>query len=200
MTTKSVGGIRHNYGVNSPRSDDLARILRGHVFVDETKTKDYVVAASTLLPNNVGAARKALRGQLLPGQDRIHFAKEGNRYRHRVLGTMCELDVQVTLYIAATRDERAGRAACLNAVLDDVIKDRAASLVVERDESLMKSDLELISRRLYPVNDKPTYRLEAPRAEPLLWISDAVAWCFQRGGEWTKACQPLISDRRRLEL
>ncbi len=80
---------------------------------------------------------------------------------------MCGLDVQVTLYIARTKDQRAGRAACLTVVVEDVLKDRATHLVIERDESLVRSDLELISDLLYPVTDKPAHRLEVPRSEPL---------------------------------
>lgn len=64
-------------------TDDLKRYLRGHVFVDETKTKDYVVAAAALPAAEVTQARKALRGLLLPRQDRVHFAKEKDAYRDR---------------------------------------------------------------------------------------------------------------------
>lgn len=181
-------------------ADDLNRYLRGHVFVDETKTRDYVVAAATLPAGKVTQARKALRGLLLPRQDRIHFAKEKDAYRDRVLHVMCGLEVQVTLYIAKTKDQRAGRAACLTAVVEDVLKDRAAHLTIERDESLMRSDLELISDLLYPVTDKPAYRLDVPRSEPLLWISDAVCWCYQRGGRWIDAARPLVVEVRHLAL
>ncbi|MER7607953.1 hypothetical protein [Nocardioides sp. NPDC127503] len=108
------------------------------------------------------------------------------------------LEVQVTLYVAKTKDQRAGRAACLIAVVEDVLKDRASHLVIERDESLMRSDLELISDLLYPVTNKPSYRLDVPRSEPLLWISDAVCWCYQRGGRWTDAASPLVVDVRHI--
>lgn len=183
----------------TPRTGaDLTRYLRGHVFVDETKPKDYVVAAATVPAGEVARARKTLRGLLLPRQDRIHFAKEKDAYRDRVLQVMCGLDAQVTLYIAKTKDQRVGRAACLTAVVEDVIKDRAAHLVIERDESLMRSDLQLVSDLLYPVTEKPTYRLDVPRSEPLLWISDAVCWCHQRGGRWMDATRPLVVDVRQL--
>ena len=194
----TVGALRDNGRVTSRPADDLNRYLRGHVFVDETKTKDYVVAAATLPASEVTQARKALRGLLLPRQDRIHFAKEKDAYRDRVLHVMRGLEVQVTLYIARTKDQRAGRAACLTAVVEDVLKDRATHLVIERDESLVRSDLELISDLLYPVTDKPAYRLEVPRSEPLLWISDAVCWCHQRGGRWIDAARPLVVDVRQL--
>lgn len=29
-----------------------------------------------------------------------------------------------------------------------------------------------------------TYELLATHADPLLWIPDAVAWCWNRGGTW----------------
>ena len=30
--------------------------------------------------------------------------------------------------------------------------------------------------------------------EPLLWVSDAVAWCVNRGGDWERLVRPLIIE------
>jgi len=34
--------------------------------------------------------------------------------------------------------------------------------------------------------------------EPLLWVSDGIAWCLQRGGPWASAVAPLIALRTTL--
>lgn len=181
-------------------SHDAARPTGGHVFVDETKGRDYIVAAATVLPGDVVQARKRLRALLLPGQKRMHFVSEKDSRRRQILATMSELGAQVTLYIAPTKKAHVGRTACLDAVLDDVIKHRAARLVLELDETVRRYDLAQISDRLYPLADKPVYQHATSSAEPLLWISDAVGWCYHRGSEWRAACAPLVIEHRRLQL
>jgi hypothetical protein len=38
-----------------------------------------------------------------------------------------------------------------------------------------------------------TYELEVPRKEPLLWLADAIAWSYAKGGDWQRRVNPLIS-------
>lgn len=94
------------------------------------------MAAAALMPGDVSAARRELRGLLLPGAERLHFTHEKPTRRKQILATMCALDVQVQLYVARTRDRVAGRRACMNAILDDVIAARARMLTFELDESV----------------------------------------------------------------
>jgi hypothetical protein len=47
-----------------------------HVFVDETKRSDYLLAAATLRSQDLGPTRQALAGLLLKGQSRLHMVKE----------------------------------------------------------------------------------------------------------------------------
>ncbi|GGO94393.1 hypothetical protein GCM10011584_35320 [Nocardioides phosphati] len=169
-----------------------------HVFVDETKARDYVMAAATVMPGDVNPARKILRGLLLPNQQRIHFTKEKDPRRKQLLTAMCQLDVQVHLYVARTRDHVAGRQACMKAILDDTLRLGATKLVLERDESLQEADRRFISDRFRLELDSPEYLHLAPKDEPMLWVSDAVAWCQQRGGDWRTLCADLVASTRHL--
>lgn len=169
--------------------------LRGpHVFVDETKTRDYVMVAAALLPGDVNIARRQLRGMLLPRAERIHFTHERNSRRRQVLAEMCELDVQVQIYAARTKDHVAGRHACMKAILDDVLEAKAQMLVLELDDSVAQADRRIIAERFRFEDQPPEYRHMRAKEEPLLWISDAVAWCYQRGGEWRELCRPLVLE------
>jgi len=56
-----------------------------HIFVDETKDRGYLIAASVVLPRDLQPARAALRALLLPGQRRIHFTKEKDPRRRAIL-------------------------------------------------------------------------------------------------------------------
>ncbi|MBU2698572.1 hypothetical protein [Pimelobacter sp. 30-1] len=169
-----------------------------HVFVDETKNRDYLMAAAAVLPGDVVDARRQLRGLLLPGAERVHFTHERPSRRRELLNAMRELDVQVTLYVARTRDHAAGRGSCMKAILDDVLKARAQMLVFELDESVAQADRRTIADRFRHEESPPLYRHLRAKEEPLLWISDAVAWCAQRGGEWLGLCDPLLVGRREL--
>lgn len=162
------------------------------VFVDETKARDYVMAAAALLPHGVSGARQQLRSLLLPGSERIHFTHERPARRRQLMAAMCELDVQVQMYVARTRDSVAGRRACMKAILDDVLAARARLVTFELDESLALADRRLIAERFRFEEAAPVYRQLRAKEEPLLWVSDAVAWCYQRGGEWRDLCRPLV--------
>jgi hypothetical protein len=84
----------------------MTRNTGPHVFVDGTKSRDYVMAAAAVLPGDLVAARKQLRGLLLPRQERIQFKGEKDSRRRQLMAEMCQLDVQVTLYVARPRTTR----------------------------------------------------------------------------------------------
>lgn len=50
----------------------------------------------------------------------------------------------------------------------------------------------MIASRLRYEAERPEYRQLPAKQEPLLWISDAVAWCHQRGGEWREMSAPIV--------
>lgn len=35
----------------------------------------------------------------------------------------------------------------------------------------------------------------APHVHPLLWVSDAVAWCCSNGGGWTRRVDAIVDSR-----
>jgi hypothetical protein len=70
-----------------------------HVFVDESKARGYIIAATVAPQACLRESRKTLRGLLLKGQDRLHFAKENDSYRRSILSSMCELGLLVDLYV-----------------------------------------------------------------------------------------------------
>ncbi len=46
--------------------------VNNHVFVDETKRRGYLLVASVVIPGEVDALRRTLRGLVLLGQRRLH--------------------------------------------------------------------------------------------------------------------------------
>ncbi|MDN5854471.1 MAG: hypothetical protein L0K86_16800 [Actinomycetia bacterium] len=112
--------------------------MRTHVFVGETKARGLIVAAATCAARDVNAYRSTMRSLLLPRQRRIHFHKESESRRHKVVGAILELDLTVRIY-AVDRDNAVSRRRCLEAIVRDAAA-TADRLVLERDESTRAAD------------------------------------------------------------
>jgi len=50
--------------------------VSGEVFIDETKHRNCVVVAAVVVPGDLAALRRTMRGLVLPGQRRVHMTKE----------------------------------------------------------------------------------------------------------------------------
>ena len=161
--------------------------MRTQVFVDESKARGLLVAAAVCVSGDVNRSRKRMRALLLGGERRIHFKKESDPRRRKIVAAIADMDVSVRLY-GRTTDDAAGRRACLDAVVRDA-SDNAERLVIERDESTLAFDRRVLfeATRRHGCADSLTYELLAPYADPMLWIPDAVAWCWTRGGDWRDA-------------
>jgi hypothetical protein len=168
------------------------------VFVDESKTKGYFVAAAAVLPNDAGTADKALRKLVRPGQERIHFKSEDAGSKKKLLSQMLQLPVLVNLYIVKGRNDKEARTLCLNALVQDLVAARVSKLLIERDESLEQADRRTIATALRVVGYQLAYDHVGPKEHAVLWVSDAVAWCHQAGGDWVRRAAPLVGAVRHL--
>jgi hypothetical protein len=164
-----------------------------HAFVDESKRHGLLVAAAIVQPRDLAPARTALRHLCLPGQSRLHFTKERDDRRRQILVAILKLGVVVDLYDAtAIRNQQQARAACLRAVVQD--------LAAEQDDSLVHSDQAVLytAVRDAGASERLTYEHMPARSEPLLWVADAAAWCWSRGGSWPGRLQPILRHTRTL--
>jgi len=177
-----------------PVADDLPR--GAHVFIDETKARDYLMVGVWIAPDRVPSMRLRVRELLLAGRFRLHFHKERDVHRKRALETFLTLGIVATVvridHGHASRDAR-GRA--LTALLGDAVGRAARRVVIEVDESLRQHDLQVARPVLGP--ETQLVHLRASQ-EPLLWVSDGIAWSLQRGGAWAAAVEPLIAKRTEL--
>lgn len=166
------------------------------VFVDESKSKAYYVAASVIAPADVTAARKSIAALCRPGQRRVHFKSESDSSRNAFLAGAIAAGLQTRLYVARNMADKPARMLCLERLLDDLVVAGARKLVLESDESLEQADLRTIARylRLIDGGRDLQYGHCKPHTEPLLWVSDAVAWCHQRGGDWIRKAAPLVQE------
>jgi hypothetical protein len=184
------------------RSNLLGRSgVSAHIFVDETKDRGYLIAAAVLVPRDLGPARTELRQLLLRGQSRIHFKKERDSRRHIILSKMVTLGAKVTIYDASAQcSEGEARASCLEATIADAADLGAHRLVLEQDDSWLERDRKLLYQQVRKAGcaETLTYEHMRPSSECLLWIPDAIAWCWAKGGDWKRRVAPMISTVRTL--
>lgn len=171
-----------------------------HVFVDEIKSKGYVLAAAALLPTDLGKARKTVTSLVKSRQRRVHFSSESEPRRKQILDVVLGLSPEVVLYDSSRHPRRRQRDACLEALIDDLAARNAQMLTVERDDSVLEVDRKLLYRRVREAGcaDTLTYRHQRGHEEPLLAIPDAIAWCWNRGGQWKKRVDPVVTGVRHL--
>lgn len=173
--------------------------MTGHIFVDETKNGTYLVAATLIRPTDLTATRRQIKGLLLPGQRSVHFTKENDSRRRKIITTICATGASVILYDASGfHDERKARAACLTALLQDAAEQGAQMLVIEQDDSLVPHDRRLLfdTVRKLGIEGQLRYEHKPPHEESLLWIPDAVAWCWTKKKDWRPRVDPIVQEIR----
>ena len=140
------------------------------VYVDESKRAGYVLAAAAV--PDPEAARKIVRSLILPGQRRLHMNHEQPRRRRTIVSALVTTPVETTIYDAARRypTERAARAACLAGLVEDLAAAGDTRLVIEQDDSLVRSDRRELYQlaRAAGITDVVEYRHQRAYAEPCL--------------------------------
>jgi hypothetical protein len=166
------------------------------VYVDESKARGYYVVATATTVGDVQASERALRDLLKPGQRRIHFKSESDSRRRQILSRMCALEVRVLVWAVKQRPDKEARPLSLDALAEAAVRAGVAQLIIERDESLERADRRLIADTIRRAgSSEMQYRHVAPHEHPLLWVSDAVAWCYSNGGDWIRRVEALVESR-----
>ncbi|MFI7060497.1 hypothetical protein ACIBL3_05910 [Kribbella sp. NPDC050124] len=169
-----------------------------HVFVDETKSRGFLMAAARCPSDDVAVHRKALRGLLLRGQERLHFNHETDARRKQILKVIAGFHLLVDIY-PADRDTLAERARCLEAIVRNSAGD-AERLIVEREESTHEHDRRTLHDAKYRYGCFDLrWELMVAKLDPLLWVPDAVAWAWTRGRALATAGSAVLSGPGALE-
>ncbi|ODU06422.1 MAG: hypothetical protein ABS81_04765 [Pseudonocardia sp. SCN 72-86] len=174
--------------------------MNSHVFVDETKHRDYLLVASVVVSAELDVVRKGLRELVLPGQRRLHMKNESDQRKQAIAATIARSGVIATVYDAGRRHrtERERRAACLEALINDCTARGDAVLVLEQDDTLLSWDKQQLITLTRDAGCRDTLRYEHRRAaaEPLLALPDAIAWSWAKGGDWRRRIEPVVTNVR----
>lgn len=170
------------------------------LFVDESKVKGYTMVAAVVVPGDVARLRRDVRSLVLPGQRRIHFTKERPERKRLILSRLTSFGAQAHVFHCVAKSQVRGREACLTGIVAHAAQHAHTKIVIERDESVERSDRQILFRevRRQGLGDALSYALEAPHNEPLLWVADAIAWGYTKGGEWKHRVDPMISGITKL--
>ncbi|MEV6875539.1 hypothetical protein [Amycolatopsis sp. NPDC051128] len=171
-----------------------------HAFVDESaRGGSYLLCATIVEPAHLTTTRRALTTLLLRGARELHFKKEKEPRRRMLIDRMAAMPVTTRLYLGtcAPKTEEAARQRCLALLAQDLLGLRAHRLVLDTREHRDGHDRQTLQVALgfQPSKTELTYEHVDSTAEPLLWISDAVAWCYGAGGDWRRRANPLVTER-----
>ena len=163
-------------------------------FVDESKSKGYVMVAAVVVPSDQTTLRREVRALVLPGQRRLHFTSESDSRRKQILAKLERLGVLAHVAHSDLRHEASGREACLRDLVAIAAREGHDRIVLERDVSIEHADKKVLYDAVHRLNlpDVLTYAHETAHQEPLLWIADAIAWSYAKGGDWRRRAQPMI--------
>lgn len=163
-------------------------------FVDESQRKQYMICAAIISPNVMKAVREELRKMLLPRQRRLHFVDESNQRRRKCLAVMSELPVEARMY-TSQQNEAVARELLLGHLLSDLVPLKCQRLIIESREANQnaRERRQIAAAIREEAAPQMTYDHMRPHEEPLLWVSDAVAWAYGAGGEWRPQVEALVT-------
>lgn len=165
--------------------------MNAHLFVDESKTGNFLLVVACVVPNRLADSRKQMSRLLLGNQRRLHFSKESDARRRQIIDVIGSLEVTATVYQTAPGiAELRGRQLCIEQLGADAVAIGAARIVIESDESLVLHD----RRTLYTALNGTEVAYDHLRAyeDPLLWIPDAIAWCWAKQGTWGNRVRHMV--------
>lgn len=157
-----------------------------HAFIDESiRDSRYILCVAVLDPAQLAPARKQLARLLLPGQRELHFKKEKPPRRRLLADRIGGIEASVTMYVTTRtrKTEEQDRQRCLAEAVGELVRRRAQRVVIDSREEQDRHDEMTIYRALggRPSTTGVIYEHLGSTASPLLWIPDAVAWCYGAG-------------------
>jgi|CXWK01.1.fsa_nt_gi hypothetical protein len=165
-----------------------------HAFADESiRGENYLLAVTTVPAAQSSNIRKAIKELLLPGQRRIHFAEESDKRRRQILSGFAEIEgTTTTIYWTTSQDQRAARQSLIVVAVPDLRDHDAKRFILDSRDGQDAQDRATIGKA---VGTRPepefTYSHQRSAIEPLLWIPDALAWAWGRGGNWRRLVEDL---------
>lgn len=166
-----------------------------HAFLDESRRgPTYLVALIVVEGRFCNEKRTAMRKLAKPGQRRLHFNDESDRRRREVLARIADLGLRGRLWHCRDGHDIAARHVCLSAVVPRLIDLGVSRLVLESCQHQDARDRRTLAEAVRKAGGELSYEHFRPAEDALLWVSDALAWCYGAGGEWRRRAGALLDE------
>lgn len=173
--------------------------MTAQLFVDESKRRGFVMVAVEYPSSHVASHRATISKQLRPGQRRIHFKTERESVRRHFIEVIAAQQPQAFVFSATSGYEPLARIECLKAISALAIRRNANRLVIERDETRDRDDRRTLTDAFRGHQNHLTWEIQQSSTEPLLWVADAIAWCWAHPQkQWRDSVQDLVADQYRV--
>jgi hypothetical protein len=163
-------------------------------FVDETKEKNYTLVLCLVHQDDRLRFRKTLARARLRGQRSIHFAKESPSRRRQIIKLIVSMSISLIVFNAVSLKSSRARSQLLKELMRYVRNAKIRHLTFDLDESALAQDVRDLNKFRAQFDSEVIWEHVSRNQEPLLWVSDAVAWCVNRGGDWERLVRPLIIE------
>jgi len=167
--------------------------MTSHAFIDESvRGRNYGLCATLVPGHGLAAARSHMRSLLISGQRRLHFASESPRRRKVLLQDIAKIPCQSMIHMAVGGEQVEARAAALESLMVELVDRSVERIVLDARQGQDHRDRAVIARALgLDAGRDIQYQHLSSASEPLLWIPDAVAWSWGRGGQWRTVVEEL---------
>lgn len=166
------------------------------LYIDESKSKGYTIVTAAVITADISTMRKEIAKLRKNGQSRVHFVNESPARRREILSILVSLGLTARIYHAERMHDPEARERCLAAVVADAAQHGVSKIVLERDASIEQFDRRILYREIESnsIRGSIQYGHDTAKNEPLLWVPDAIAWSYARGGEWKTRIRSLVID------
>jgi hypothetical protein len=82
-----------------------------HIYVDETKHRDYLMVAAVVLGEDLTSARAVVQELLKPGQRHLHMKDEADGRKETIAKALVSADLRATVYDAGQATPHPGACA-----------------------------------------------------------------------------------------
>ena len=158
------------------------------IFIDESKARDFILCSVTITEQKIALSRSAVRKLVMPGQRFVHFVSESRRRKLQILKRLREIDFDVKFLVVRTGSPAERREVAIKALVEGLHSEGYCQLIFDEDVTYTVSDRLIVRTELESLGviEKVSYSHVPSRHEPLLWIPDAMAWTFAKGGHWAR--------------
>lgn len=170
------------------------------MYIDESKARGFLMVAVPIRQAEEKRLQKELTSFRKKGQSKVHFVKESNSRRREFLSYLNQQSIEAQIYSVAQKRYTNHRERCLEAIARTAVNSAVSRIIIDQDDSVTQLDRRVLFRVFDETNTKDSisYRHTRSKSEPLLWIPDAVAWSYSRGGEWRSRISNLIGQESEL--